>query len=161
MPIRWEAPELPQKYSLVCQGAESLDSIMKKDFPRLRYLTIFISGEFTLEEANAFAIESFDNSVVPRTSEFFEGLNVDVSTMAFSAHFVPLTLSHLIDNYSTVDYVDEYTFHLMKHVVDSFFKIADEDAQRMMAEEEESKRTRRRRRARQNEGPPVEAHPHF
>ena len=78
--------------------------------------------------------------------------------MAFSAHFVPLRLSHLIDNYSTIDYVDEYTFHLMKHIIVTYFKPSEEEAQHMM-EEEESRRTRRRRRAGQDEVQPIEIDP--
>ena len=111
-----------------------------------------------MEEANAFALESFDNSEVPEMNEFFEK-NVDVSTMAFSAHFVPARLSHLIDTYSTIDYVDEYTFHLMKHIVNNYFKVTDEEAQHIMKEEEESRRARRRRRADQDEVPPIEVDP--
>ncbi len=111
-----------------------------------------------MEEANAFAIESFDTDMVPEMSEFFEK-NVDVSTMAFSAHFVPARLSHLIDTYSTIDYVDEYTFHLMKHIVNDYFKPSDEEAQNIMKIEEESRRARQRRRADQGEVPPIEVYP--
>ena len=145
MPIRWDTPRQPEKYTIVCQGAQSLDKIMKKDWPRLRYLTIFISGEFTLEEANAFAIEAFDNSAVPSTRDFFGGLTISVASMAFSADSVPLALSHLIDNYSTVDNVDEYTFHLMKHIADTFFRMADEDAKRLKEKEEKPHGRKRRR----------------
>ena len=77
-----------------------------------------------MEEANAFAIEAFDHTVIPEMRKFFEH-PVDLSSFAFSASSVPLRLSHLVDTYSTVDFVDEYTFHLMQHVVDSYFQPAD------------------------------------
>ena len=145
MPVRWETSGEPSKYAIVCQGAQSLDKIMKKEWPRLRYLTIFISGEFTLEEANDFAVEAFDNSVVPSVHDFFGGLTVNVTSMALSAESVPQAMFHLINNYSTVDYVDEYTFHLMKHVADTFVKIADEEAKLAMKKEENPHGRRRKR----------------
>ena len=112
----------------------------------MRYLTIFISGEFSLEEANAFAIEAFDNTVVPKMRDFFEN-SIEVSSVAFSSTGVPPRLGYLIDNYSTVDFVDEYTFHLMKHIVDSFFQVTDE-------EKKDLRRMKRRRRERQRLGLP-------
>ena len=81
-------------------------------------------------------------------SEFFEH-SIEVSSLAFSAHGVPPRLSHLVDNYTTVDYVDEYTFHLMKHIVDTFFhQVTDE-------EEKDLGRMKLRRRERRRLGLPV------
>ncbi len=111
-----------------------------------------------MEEVNAFALESFDTDVVPEMSEFFIK-DVDVSTFAFSAHFVPARLSHLIDTYSTIDYVDEYTFHLMKHTVNDYFRPSDEEAQNIMKTEAESRRARQRRPADQDEVEPIEVYP--
>ena len=114
----------------------------------MRYLTMFISGEFSLEEANDFAIEAFDNTVVPKMRDFFEN-SIEVSSVAFSVSGVPPRLGYLIDNYSTVDFVDEYTFHLMKHIVDSFFQVTDE-------EKKDLRRMKQRRREKQRLGLPFE-----
>ena len=137
MPIRWETPWLPQKFALVCQKAESIGIRSIWELEALRYLTIFISGEFSLEEADAFAMEAFDHTVVPEMSKFFEN-QVDLSSFAFSVSSVPLRLRHLVDTYSTVDFVDEYTFHLMQHVVDRYFEPGD-------AEEKALRRMRKTR----------------
>ena len=105
---------------------------------------IFISGDFTLEEANAFTVESFDNAVVPEASEFFE-TNVHVSTFAFSAPAVPLRLCYIIDTCSTVDYVDEYTFNLLKYIVENHVCPPEEEDRRARRERNAARRARRRR----------------
>ncbi len=111
-----------------------------------------------MEEANAFALESFDTDMVPEMRGFFEK-QVDIATFAFSAHFVPARLSHLIDTYSTLDYVDEYTFHLMKHIVNDYFSPSYEEAQNIMKTEKESRRARERRPAEHGEVQPIEVCP--
>ena len=111
-----------------------------------------------MEEANAFALESFDTEVVPEMHGFFEN-EVDIATFAFSTHFVPARLSHLIDTYSTLDYVDEYTFYLMKHVVDDYFRPAHEEALNTMETKKKSRRARMRRHAENGEEQPIEVSP--
>ena len=111
-----------------------------------------------MEEANAFALESFDTEVVPEMDGFFEN-EVDIATFAFSAHFVPARLSHLIDTYSTLDYVDEYTFYLMKHVVNDYFRPSYDEAQNIMETEKKSRRARMRRPAENGEEQPIEVSP--
>ena len=95
-----------------------------------------------MEEADAFAIEAFDNTVVPKMRDFFEN-SIEVSSVAFSVAGVPPNLRYLIDNYSTVDFVDEYTFHLMKHVVDSFFEITDEERKNIRRMKQRRRESRR------------------
>ena len=71
---------------------------------------------------------------------------MEVSANAFALPMVPTRLMHIVDTYSTVDFVDKYTFFLMKLVTNNFFEaLAD-------AESREQRKIRRIRRERKRLG---------
>ena len=74
-----------------------------------------------MDEANSFAIELFDSSDIPDKDMFFEN-PPDVCSTAFSAVKVPQSLEYIVNNFSTMDFIDEYTFHLLYHSADYFFQ---------------------------------------
>ena len=73
-----------------------------------------MSGEFSLEEANAFAIEAFDHNPAPSAADFFQG-GVDIMTFALSADKIPLDMAYIFDTFSFIEYIDEYVFYVTKH----------------------------------------------
>jgi hypothetical protein len=124
MPVRWDPwsvryPRLEclsPRHAIICQSTPSC----YQDSARIRYVIIFITGNFTLDEANSFAIELFDSSDIPDKDMFFEN-PLDICSTAFSSVTVPEPLKYIVDNFSTVDFTDEYTFHLLHHSSAFFF----------------------------------------
>ena len=136
---------LDKKFAIICQRAYSLRVDRNEESSWPRPLILFIVGDFNLEEANAFSLEAFDNPVIPQTTSFFVN-DVEVSANAFALPMVPTRLMHIVDTYSTVDFVDKYTFFLMKLVTNNFFEaLAD-------AESREQRKIRRIRRERKRLG---------
>ena len=136
MPIRWDPwsvryPDLAclsPRHAIICQSTPNCYQWCQdpQNNSRTRYVIIFITGDFTLDEANHFAIELFDNPVdfqgnnVPDKDLFFEN-PLDICSTAFSTITVPEPLKYIVDNFSTVDFTDEYTFHLLHHYSSFFF----------------------------------------
>ena len=119
MPVRWEpwSEEYPSsRHAIICQTAPSL----LQDGAKIRYVIIFITGDFTLDEANSFAIELIDSKILPDKDMFFEN-PTDVCSTGFSALKVPEPLGYIVDNFSTMDFTDEYTFHLLHHSYAFYF----------------------------------------
>ena len=73
-----------------------------------------MSGKFSLEEANSFAIEALDNTAVPNSAEYFEH-KVDIFTMAIAGNKMPPKMAYVVNNFSVLEPVDEYLFHVVKH----------------------------------------------
>ena len=121
--LHYDITGMDKQFAIICQNAYRLLSWpgkSPKDVPLPRIMVLFICGEFTLEEANAYAVEAFDNPEIPSVDPYFSN-HVDVDANAFQMPIIPLRLRHLIDTYSTVDFVDKYTFFLMKLQTDNFF----------------------------------------
>ena len=148
MPVKWGAPGSDKDFVIVCQQAYSLCGGEGDDPLVPRFLIMFMSGEFTLDEANAFAIEALDNAVVPKSEDFFEN-DVEVIATAFSVPTIPMRL--LVNTFSTIDFIDEYTFFLMRLEVEKFFKALTD------AEERDLRRAKKARRDRRRLGIPVVA----
>ena len=84
-----------------------------------RYIILFLRGDFTLEEANAFALAAFDDmAVIPLAAQYFDQ-NIVAESMGFSvdAAGLPEKVQHLVDKYSVVEYIGCYEWHLMWHYV--------------------------------------------
>jgi hypothetical protein len=119
MPVRWDpwSEEYPSsRHAIICQTAPSLFH----DGAKIRYVIIFITGDFTLDEANNFAIALIDSRIVPDKDMFFEN-PTDVRSTGFSAVKVPEPLGYIVDNFSTMDFTDVYTFHLLHHSYAFYF----------------------------------------
>ena len=84
-----------------------------------RYIILFLRGDFTLEEANAFALAAFDDmAVIPLAAQHFHQGIVKVESMGFSVGVgLPEKLQHLVDNYSVLEYIRCYEWHLLWHYV--------------------------------------------
>ena len=141
-----------EKFAIVCQKAYRLLSNVENEdsFPRI--MVLFICGEFTLEEVNAYALEAFDNPVIPGVDQYFSNW-VDIDANAFQMPLIPLRLRYIIDNFSTADFVDKYTFFLMKLQANEFFYDLAE------AEEKELRRTSKERYERTRLGLPPRRSP--
>ena len=85
-----------------------------------RYIILFLKGDFTLEEANAFALAAFDDTaVIPLATQHFQQ-GIVVESMGWSVGVglpLPEKIQHLVDNYSVLEYIDCYEWHLLKHYV--------------------------------------------
>ena len=82
-----------------------------------RYLILFLRGDFTLEEANAFVSAAFDDIEIPRAAEYFRQDMEVVQSMGFSVDAgLPEKLQHLVDNYSVLEYTSSYDFNLLCHI---------------------------------------------
>ena len=82
-----------------------------------RYIILFLRGDFTLEEANAFALAAFDDmAVIPLAAQYFDQ-NIVAESMGFSvdAAGLPEKVQHLVDKYSVPEYIGCYEWHLMWH----------------------------------------------
>lgn len=113
MPVMWDpwSQEYPSsRHAIICQTAPSLFH----DGAKIRYVVIFITGDFTLDEANSFAVALIDNRILPDKDMFFVN-PTDVCSTGFSATKVPEPLEYIVENLSTMDFIDEYTFHLLFH----------------------------------------------
>ena len=86
-----------------------------------RMLMIFVSGEFTLNEVNDYAIEAFDNHPMPDSQQFFQH-EVAVWCMGLTSGKIPRLISYIADHYSVLEMVEEYTFYMLKHQVATFAK---------------------------------------
>ena len=83
-----------------------------------RYLILFLRGDFTLEEANAFVSAAFDDIEIPRAADYFRQDMEVVQSMGISVDAgLPEKLQHFVDNYSMIEYIDCYAWHLMWHYV--------------------------------------------
>ena len=148
MPASWYTiTSSDKKFAIVCQKAYSLRVDDNEEIPWPRLLLLFIIGDFSLDEANAFSLEAFDNPVIPQTASYFAN-DVEISANAFALPVVPLRLLHIVDTYTTVDFVDKYTFFLMKLVTNNFFEALAN------AESGERRRIRKTRRERKRLGFP-------
>jgi len=85
-----------------------------------RYVVIFIVGNFTLEEANAFAQDTFDSVTVSNRDFYFQD-SPGIHTVAFSTTSVPTDVQYVVGNFSTVDFVDAYTFYLTRYMIQYYF----------------------------------------
>ena len=132
-----------EKFVIVCQRAYSICRCESEDPFLPRLMILFICGRFTLDEANAFTIEALDNPVVPKTDEFFSS-DVEVSANAFSVPIIPTRLRHIVNTYSTVDFVDKYMFFLMKLETDNFFNALIDAEKRDLCRVRKARRDRRR-----------------
>ena len=94
-----------------------------------------------MQEANEFMIECFDQEPIPDADEFF---NQPVSTyvMGFTGPFLPPRMAHVMESYSVLEPVDEYTFHVVRHELEFFA------CEMRRAEKRDIQRTRRTRRER-------------
>jgi hypothetical protein len=121
MPILFEpSPDPTTRYVVICQPALKYDA-ETAEF-RSRYVVLFLLGHFTLNEASQFAIDMFDSGIVPDGTSYFNDLP-SIQSVGFSnTAAVPVELQHLIDNFSVMVFLDEYTFFLMSHMVAYYFK---------------------------------------
>jgi hypothetical protein len=119
MPVRWDpwSKEYPSsRHAIICQTAPSLSH----DGAKIRYVIIFITGDFTLDEADLFAVALIDSRIIPDQDMFFEN-PVSVRSTGFCTIKVPESLEYIVDNFSTMDFTDEYTFHLLHHSYAFYF----------------------------------------
>ena len=117
MPIAVDSWLPATRHVVVCQAGQRLDDVDPMFVGKTRYLVIFIAGNFTLDEANAFAIDTFDQVDVAHRDLYFQH-SPGIHTVAFSCESVPVKLEYAINNFSTVDFIDSYTFHLLRHLTD-------------------------------------------
>ena len=120
MPIVMDSESLVTRHTVVCQIGQSLKHIDPRLEGKTRYMMIFIVGNFTLEEANAFALDTFDSVTVPIRDLYFEH-PLKIHTMSFSSEIVPADVEHVVNTFSTVDFVDAYTFYLTRHMTEYYF----------------------------------------
>ena len=90
------------RHVIICQTGHRLDDVAPMFVEKTRYMLIFIAGNFTLEEANAFAIDTFDQADVADRDLYFQN-SPWIHTEAFSCTSVPVELEYVINNFSTVD----------------------------------------------------------
>jgi len=112
------------RHVVVCQAGQRLDDAdpMLMFEGNTRYLAIFIAGNFTLDEANAFAVDTFDKVAISNRNFYFRDPPW-LHTMAFSCPTVPEDIQYVVDNFSTVDFVDAYTFWLTRHMIEYHFRV--------------------------------------
>ena len=122
MPIALDSEPLATRHAVVCQTGQRLDDVDPMFVGKTRYVVIFIVGNFTLEEANAFALDTFDNVAVSNHAFYFRD-SPWIHTVAFSWTSVPADMQYVVDNFSTVDFVDAYTFYLTRHMTEYHFHV--------------------------------------
>ena len=149
MPVKWTRHWTKTDFVIICQSAASLGGSWEESRRDSRYLALFISGRFSLEEANAFAIEAFDHDPAPAAAAFFQG-GVDVMTFALSAKEMPLGMAYIFDNFSFIEYIDEYVFYVTKHEIEHYCESLKE------AEAEDLRRLRSKRRLQRRLGLPLD-----
>ena len=49
---------------------------------------------------------------------------VGENTLSFSSETVPADVEYVENNFSTVDFIDAYTFYLMRHMAEYYFNQA-------------------------------------
>ena len=141
MPVIWENPGSQESFVILCHKAASLVGRCRDKVPHVRILVILMSGKFTLQEANDFMVECLDTNPIPDSPEFFDH-PVDVYTLGFTGPVVPLRIAHMLETYSVLEPVDEYTFHVVKHEVEFFGN------EMRQAERDDIRRARKTRRDR-------------
>ena len=119
MPVAWVNPGSQERFVILCQKADSLVGRCQEKVPDVRVLVSLMSGKFTLQEANDFMVECLDSNPIPDSHQFFDE-PVNVYTLGFTGPTVPLRMAHILETYSVLEPVDEYTFHLVKHEVDFY-----------------------------------------
>ena len=119
MPVAWVRSEPQESFVILCQRADSLVGKSQKKVPNVRVLVILMSGRFTLQEANDFMVECLDSNPIPDSLQFFDH-PVNVYTLGFTGPTVPLRISQILEAYSVLEPVDEYTFHVVKHEVEFY-----------------------------------------
>ena len=87
-----------------------------------KMLMIFVSGEFTLDEVNNYAIEAFDNHPMRADYQQFFQHEVAVWSMGLTSGKIPRLISYIADHYSVLETVEEYTFYMLKQQVATFAK---------------------------------------
>ena len=120
MPVRWDpwSVEYPSsRHAVICQTVPSL----LHDGAETRYVIMFVTGDFTMNEANSFGIALIDSRIIPDKDMFFVN-PTDVYTTGFSAAKIPEPLQHIGEKFSTMDFTDEYTFHLLFHSCAFYFR---------------------------------------
>ena len=122
MPIAVDSWLPATRHVVICQAGQRLDDVDPMFVGKTRYLLIFIAGNFTLEEANAFAIDTFDKVAVSNRNFYFRN-SPWIHTVAFSCPSVPTDIQYVVDNFSTVDFVDAYTFYLTRHMTEYHFRV--------------------------------------
>ena len=120
MPIAVHSEPLSPRHVVVCQSGLRLDDTDPRLVGKTRYMIIFILGNFTLEEANAFALDTFDNVAVHNRDFYFQD-SPKVHTVAFGSTRVPADVQYVVDNFSTIDFVDAYTYYLTRHMTEYYF----------------------------------------
>ena len=157
MPIKWDKPGSKPNFVIICQKAVSIGKsgeiyshLAPGRWPDSRFLALFIAGEFSLDEANNFVVESLDNDVIPEARDFFSLHEVEIMTVAVSAHNMPPRMANLINNFSCLEFIDEYLFYLVKHEIDHFC------ASLKAAEDKDIRRMKQRRRDRRRLGLPAD-----
>ena len=107
---------------------------------------IFMKGDFSLEEANNYALEAFDTESMPdQDHHFSRGRGeVGIASLALSANEIPQDLLYIIDTFSSLDFIDEYTYSVAKYITDTFLRMAKEKAEFHKKMQERAKRTHRK-----------------
>ena len=123
MPIAVASEPLAIRHVVVCQTGQRLDHVDPMFVGKTRYLVLWIVGNFTLEEASAFALDNFDSVTICNPELYF--LNTPwIHIIPFSSTSVPADIQYVVDNFSTVDFVDAYTFFLTLHMTEYYFQHA-------------------------------------
>ena len=148
MPVTWENRGTQERFVILCQQAASLVGKCQDKMPDVRVLVSLMSGKFTLQEANTFMVECLDTNPIPDSRHFFVE-PVDVYTLGFTGPTVPLRMTYLLETYSVLEPVDEYTFHVVMHEVKTYC----DDLRR--AERNDIRRLKRNRRDRIRLGLPT------
>jgi len=99
-------------------------------------MVIFIVGNFTLEEANAFAQDTFDSVTVSNRDFYFQD-SPGIHTVALSTASVPIDVQYVVGNFSTVGFVDAYTFYLTRHMIQYYTRSGGENYNRQRQQHRE------------------------
>ena len=92
-----------------------------------RYIVLFLIGRFTLEEANRFAVDLFDEGEVPNGYHYFNVMP-GIRTVGITAKTPPDELQYLFNHFPVMEHLDEYTFFLTCHIAETFFRVNIKDA---------------------------------
>lgn len=77
-------------------------------------------GRFTLEEANMFAVDLFDQGKVPDGRYYFAEMP-SIRTIGISTTRPPDEIQYMINHFPVPEYLDEYTFFLTCHIAEVYF----------------------------------------
>ena len=114
MPLEPQASAQDEKY-LVLAGESDLQ--LWWGIPR-RYIILFLKGDFTIDEADAFAVAAFHGQEeIPPIEEYFREDSVDAYSMGVSViDELPRKFAYLLSNYSVLEYTSSYDFNLFCHI---------------------------------------------